>query len=83
VRYQSLHLQIPPDRHRFHYVKVTVRVHEYPDSTLAVFHGPRCLARYDAEGQVRERAPLPQVASARPKARTPRRSSVSGQVCAK
>ena len=52
VRYQGLCLQIPPARHRFHYVKVTVRVHEYPDATLAVFHGPRCLARYQPEGRV-------------------------------
>ena len=29
------------DRHRRHYVKATVRVHEYPDGTLAVFHGPQ------------------------------------------
>jgi transposase len=54
VRYQGLHLQIPPDQHRFHYVKATVRVHEYPDGTLAVFHGPRCLARYQSEGRVIE-----------------------------
>ena len=32
----------PPPRH---YVKARVRVHEYPDGTMAVFHGPRCLAR--------------------------------------
>jgi hypothetical protein len=56
VRYQGLSLQIPQDPHRFHYVKVTVRVHEYPDGTLAVFHGPRCLARYSAEGVLREGA---------------------------
>ncbi len=54
VRYQSLSLQIPQDPHRFHYVKVTVRVHEYPDGTLAVFHGPRCLARYHADGRLIE-----------------------------
>jgi transposase len=54
VRYQGLSLQIPQDPHRFHYVKVTVRVHEYPDGTLAVFHGPRCLARYHADGQLSE-----------------------------
>ena len=54
VRYQGRHLQIPPDRHRFHYVKVTVRVHAYPDGTLAVFHGPRCLARYQPDGRVIE-----------------------------
>jgi len=52
VRYQGRHLQISPDQHRFHYVKATVRVHEYPDHTLAVFHGPRCLARYQPDGRV-------------------------------
>ena len=51
VRYKRLALQIPPDRHRHHYVKAKVRVHEYPDGTLAVFHGPRCLARYQADGE--------------------------------
>ena len=54
VRYQGLSLQIPQDPHRFHYVQVTVRVHAYPDGTLAVFHGPRCLARYHAEGVLQE-----------------------------
>jgi len=54
VRYQGKRVQIPQDAHRFHYVKVTVRVHEYPDETLAVFHGPRCLARYRADGQLIE-----------------------------
>jgi hypothetical protein len=59
VRYQGRSLQIPQDRHRYHYVKVTVRVHDYPDGTLAVFHGPRCLARYTAEGQLIEAAATP------------------------
>jgi hypothetical protein len=27
-----------------------VRVHDYPDGTLAIFHGPRRLARYRADG---------------------------------
>jgi len=54
VCYQGRHLQIPPDQHRFHYVKATVRVHVYPDGTLAVFHGPRCLARYPPDGRVIE-----------------------------
>lgn len=54
VRYQGKSLQIPQDAHRFHYVKVTVRVHEYPDGTLAVFHGPRCLARYQPDGRLLE-----------------------------
>jgi transposase len=46
IRYKGRTLQIPADRHRHHYVKAKVRVHEYPDGTLAVFHGPRPLARY-------------------------------------
>ena len=54
VRYQGTTLQIPQDPHRFHDVKVTVRVHEYPEGTLAVFHGPRCLARYHADGRLIE-----------------------------
>ncbi len=50
VRYNGRTLQIPADRHRHHYVKAAVRVHEYPDGDLAVFHGPRRLARYDGDG---------------------------------
>ena len=50
VRYKGLALQIPPSPIRPHFVKVKVRVHDYPDGTLALFHGPRCLARYDREG---------------------------------
>ena len=50
VRYKGLSLQIPAGRHRHHYVKASVRMHEYPDGTLAVFHGPRCLARYEEDG---------------------------------
>ncbi len=50
VRYKGMTLQIPEDRHRHHYVKARVRVHEYPDASLAIFHGPRCLARYGAHG---------------------------------
>lgn len=51
VAYQNKLLQIPADRHRCHYVKAKVRVHEYADGTLAVFHGPRCLAHYAANGK--------------------------------
>ncbi len=54
VRYKGLVLQIPADRHRHHYVKARVRVHEYPDATLAIFHGPRCLARCRADGSLIE-----------------------------
>jgi hypothetical protein len=49
VQWARRSLQIPPQLHRHHYVKATVRVHEYPDGSLAIFDGPRCLARYDAD----------------------------------
>lgn len=50
VAFEGLKLQIPQDRHRMHYVKTKVRVHRYPDQSLAIFHGPRQLAQYDANG---------------------------------
>lgn len=31
-------------------VKAKVRVHEYTNGTLAIFHGPRKLAEYDKDG---------------------------------
>ena len=50
VRYAGRTLQIPPQRHRHHFVKASVRVHEYETGELAIFHGPRCLARYRPDG---------------------------------
>jgi hypothetical protein len=50
VSFGGLKLQLPASPLRHHYVKARVRVHHYPDGALAVFHGPRCLARYDAAG---------------------------------
>ena len=52
IRYENLFLQLPADRHRCHYVKAKVRVHEYPNGRLAVFHGPRRLADYSADGKL-------------------------------
>lgn len=56
VRYKRLILQIPPQRHRHHYVRARLRVHEHADGTLAIFDGPRCLARYAANGRLRDPA---------------------------
>lgn len=50
VSFEGLCLQIPADELRYHYVRTRVRVHRYVDATLAVFHGPRKLAAYDAMG---------------------------------
>lgn len=40
------------DDYRYHYVKVKVRVHRYPDGHLAVFHGPGKLAEYESDGSL-------------------------------
>lgn len=63
VRYGGLALQIPAQRHRHHFVKVKVRVHAYADGRLAVFHGPRCLARYAACGRLIETPEAPRHAA--------------------
>jgi transposase len=44
VRWHGRSLQIPPTPLRPHLVRATVRVHEYPDGTLAIFKGPQRLA---------------------------------------
>jgi transposase len=54
VSHHRRSLQIPAQRHRQHYVRATVRVHEYPDGWLAIFDGPRCLARFDPKGASRD-----------------------------
>lgn len=51
VSYGGMKLQIPPDRHRLQYARSRVRVHEYTNGEMAVFHGPRRLARYQANGE--------------------------------
>ncbi len=51
VSFEGLTLQIPKDQYRCHYVKAKVRIHRYVNGQLAVFHGPRKLASYDAKGE--------------------------------
>ena len=50
VTYRGHRLQLPQSPARPHYVKARVKVHEYPDGTFAVLHGPRRIARYSAQG---------------------------------
>lgn len=52
VSFQGKKLQIPSSRDRAHYMKVRVRVHRYIDQSLAIFHGPKCLARYNKDGEL-------------------------------
>ena len=51
VKFDGMTLQIQPDKYRFHYVKVKVRVHHYPNGTLAIFHGHRKLASFNSQGK--------------------------------
>jgi transposase len=52
VSYKNLILQLPQSSTRRHYVKAQVRVHEYPDGCLAIFHGPGKLADYSKKGEI-------------------------------
>ncbi len=58
VKWRRLSLQIPPSPLRPHFVRATVRIHEYPDGRLAIFHGPHRLADYDDQGNRRDDAKL-------------------------
>ncbi|BCH29142.1 hypothetical protein MesoLjLc_10720 [Mesorhizobium sp. L-8-10] len=51
VGWGGLRLQLPDSRVRHHYVRAAVKVRQYPDGRLAIFHGPRCIGRYDAQGR--------------------------------
>ena len=53
VRFEGLFLQIPAAQHRCHFVKAKVKVHRYSDGCVAIFHGPRRLADYDARGAIK------------------------------
>jgi hypothetical protein len=50
VSWNGRHLQIPESPLRRHFVKATVRVHEYPDGTASIFLGPHRLAQFTVEG---------------------------------
>jgi hypothetical protein len=54
ISFEGITLQIPQDQHRCNYINVKVRVHRYPDGSLAIFHGPRKLANYHPNGQRKE-----------------------------
>jgi transposase len=50
VSFEGLKLQLPESPLRHHFVRARVRVHQYPDGALAIFHGPRLIERYTAQG---------------------------------
>jgi transposase len=50
VSFNRRKLQIPESPMRQHFVRARVKVRQYPDGSLAVFHGPGCIGRYNANG---------------------------------
>ncbi len=52
VQFRGLQLQIPQDRHRYHYVKAKVHVSKHLDGRLSIDHGPRRLGQYTATGKL-------------------------------
>jgi transposase len=50
VSFLNRKLQISESPLRPHFVRATVKVHQYPNGGLAIFHGRRCLGRYDNKG---------------------------------
>ncbi len=54
VKWRGLRLQLPPSRLRPHFVRTSVRVHEYPDASIAIFWGPHRLADYDSQGAIQD-----------------------------
>ena len=54
VSFNRLKLQIPASPLRPHFVKARVKVRQYHDGTHAIFHGQRCLGRYDRKGAITE-----------------------------
>ena len=50
VSFNRLKLQIPESPIRAHFVKANVKVRNYTDGSHAIFHGPRCIGRYDKTG---------------------------------
>ena len=52
VQFNTLTLQLPKDKHRYHYIKAKVTVVVHLDGLISIFHGPRRLAKYSQDGQL-------------------------------
>ena len=78
VSYRTLKLQIPPSPMRAHFVKARVKVHVYPDGSHALFHGPKCIGRYDEKGTIKDAKNAASIRSAsRPSWKCGQRSCVA------
>jgi transposase len=52
VGFHNLILQLPPSRHRIHFVRCPVTVHQFSDGNLGISYQGRLLARYDRGGEL-------------------------------
>jgi hypothetical protein len=50
ITFKNLILQLPSTRHRIHFVRCPVTVHQFSNGTLGISYQSRLLARYDAAG---------------------------------
>jgi transposase len=64
VAYGGRRLQIPRHPARAHFVRAKVRVHDYGNGAMAIFHGPRCLVRWrpDKVASLTQSDPTPSAA---------------------
>ena len=51
VTFKNLVLQLPQSRHRIHFVRCAVTVHQFADGNLGISYQGRLLARFDSAGQ--------------------------------
>ena len=54
VKYNRLVLQIPKSLNRHHFAKAAIRVLEYWDGSIGLFHGPRQIASFNAQGSPKQ-----------------------------
>jgi hypothetical protein len=57
VTFKNLMLQLPSTRHRVHFVRCPVIVHQFSNRTLGISYQGRLLARYDALGRPLQPSP--------------------------
>jgi hypothetical protein len=80
VAYAGRRLQLPASKARAHFVNARVKVREYPDGRLAVFHGPRRVAGFTSKGV--EIAAVPTTSSLTPCSPPSRRGLATPQPAA-
>jgi len=57
ITFKTLILQLPSTRHRIHFVRCPVTVHQFSNGTLGISYQGKLLARYDAAGGILQPSP--------------------------